>query len=177
VYVAWTNPIKVEGHKYPLSDIYIARSEDGGQTFSPGVDAVVNKPSYPTSQNFHDIAIGPEGTVYVSWLDGRAGDKPGEAASHQAHKPDGYQMHHAGTQVRLARSTNQAQSFSPGKIVAWRTCQCCRTAVAVGDDGSIYLVWRHIFGDNIRDMAIARSKDEGKSFTDSVRIDNEGGKR
>src|SRR5699024_6514627 len=84
VYVAWIKQTRVEGRRFPASDIYVARSKDGGRTFAPGVTVAANKPSFPTGQNFHDIAVGPEGDVYVSWLDSRAGDQPSETESGQS---------------------------------------------------------------------------------------------
>ena len=34
----------------------------------------------------------------------------------------------------------------------------------------MYVAWRHIFGENIRDMAVARSEDGGRSFSAPTRV-------
>lgn len=80
----------------------------------------------------------------------------------------------AGTQIRVARSTDGGRTFEPSTVVAEHTCQCCRTALAVGPDGAVYVAWRHVFGDNVRDMAAARSTDGGRTFAEPVRVHADG---
>jgi hypothetical protein len=58
--------------------------------------------------------------------------------------------------------------------VATDVCFCCKTAVAAGPDGALYLAWRHIFPPNIRDIAVARSSDGGRSFNAPVRVSDDG---
>ena len=53
-------------------------------------------------------------------------------------------------------------------------CFCCKTAVATGADGSVYVAWRHIFPPNLRDMAVARSSDGGRTFGAPVRVSEDG---
>src|SRR5699024_4528392 len=120
IYVAWVNQTKVEGRAWPVSDVFVARSKDGGQTFAPGVNVAVNRPSIPTGQYFHDIAVGPGGIVYVSWLDSRAGEHSSKTVSEQMQHSEEHDMavgnqmqdmHHtmdSSMQIRVARSTNNA---------------------------------------------------------------------
>ncbi len=59
--------------------LVVTRSDDGGQTFAPGVELesglvptrrfLVFLPEYPS------LAAGPDGVLYVSWADGRNGDE------------------------------------------------------------------------------------------------------
>jgi len=49
-------------------------------------------------------------------------------------------------------------------------CFCCKTAVAVGPAPSVYVAWRHIYRPNLRDIAVARSTDGGRTFAGPVRV-------
>jgi hypothetical protein len=53
--------------------------------------------------------------------------------------------------------------------VADNVCFCCKTGVAArGSD--VFVVWRHIFPGGVRDIAIARSADGGRTFGAPVRV-------
>jgi hypothetical protein len=76
-------------------------------------------------------------------------------------------------QLRVSHSMDGGKHFSKGVIVAKKTCECCRTAIAVGPKGTVYVTWRQIFGDmtnQVRDIAIARSANGGQSFTAPKRV-------
>ena len=59
---------------------------------------------------------------------------------------------------------SSARALAPG------VCYCCKTAVATGADGSIVASWRHVYPGNIRDIALAKSTDGGRTFTVPVRV-------
>lgn len=199
VYVIWIRQKQVKGLRFPAGDIRLARSTDDGKTFLPAIN-VTHATSYPSSQEFQNMAIGPDGTIYVSWLDARLIDKymlnhqqnvSDSTDSSHAHQPshksnmkmDDMQMDHmdrhgmekAGLkmQIRVSHSTDGGKHFSKGAVVSTETCQCCRTAIAVGPKGTVYTAWRQIYGgleNQIRDIAIARSTDGGQSFTKPKRV-------
>lgn len=180
VYVAWTTRIDIEGERFPASNLMLARSTDGGRTFEPEVAVNDDVDGVLAGHTFHSLAVGPEGHIYVAWLDGRtrAQARSPQANGH-AHTPIrriGFTpvRHDPGTEVRVARSTDGGKSFGENVVVAKNSCQCCRTALAVAQDGTVYLAWRHIFGDNIRDMALARSSDGGQTFSAPTRIHEDG---
>lgn len=175
VYVAWTTRTDIEGERFPASNLMLARSTDGGRTFAPAVAVNDDADGGLAGHTFHNLAVGPEGTVYVAWLDGRtrAQARAGQAAHGQTpiRRVDFRTVRHdPGTEVRVARSTDGGQSFGENVVVAKKTCECCRTAIEVAADGTVYVAWRHIFGDNIRDMALARSTDRGQTFSAPTRI-------
>ncbi|MFQ5568994.1 MAG: sialidase family protein [Rhodothermales bacterium] len=183
VYVAWTNKIDVEGRRFPASNLLVARSTDGGRTFESPTTVNDDAAGRPTSHTFHSIAAGPDGTIYVSWLDSRKRDHARAALAHhgqptlqQASHSHSTAQHDAmpGTELRVARSTDGGQHFGTNVVVAQNTCQCCRTALDVTADGTVYLAWRHVFPDKSRDMALVRSTDYGMTFSEPVRVHEDG---
>ena len=111
----------------------------------------------PRYSGFPDMAVAPDGSVYVVWLDARDYDpKLGDLSS-----------------VYFARSTDGGKSFSRNVRVAAHTCSCCRPTVAIDSKGRIYVAWRHNF-DDVRDMAVATSVDGGKTFSPLVRVSKDG---
>lgn len=102
---------------------------------------------------FPDMAVAPDGSVDVVWLDGRDYDpKLGDLSS-----------------VYFARSADGGKSFGRNVRVAAHTCSCCRPTIAVDSKGRIYVAWRHNFND-VRDMAVATSIDGGRTFSPLVRV-------
>ena len=154
VYVLWHKDTFQEGRRFPTSNLRFARSTDGGKTFAPAIFVNDDHAGPPTSHSFHSIAVAPDGTIYVAWLDGR--DRTIAPA------------------VMVARSTDGGESFAPGVIVARKICPCCRTALTVDAQGTLYVVFRNVYPENLRDMAIARSHDRGQTFSEPARIHADG---
>ena len=59
--------------------------------------------------------------------------------------------------------------------VAARVCFCCKTAIAASG-AHVYTAWRHIFPGGVRDIAVARSDDNGETFGEPVRVSEDGWK-
>lgn len=137
VHVTWSQNAgqKMTGH------IRYARSTDGGQSFSTPV--ILNDDRQIVSHRFDSLAIDGQGGVAVVWLDARSLDDKNAKGSPQ-------------TQVGLyaAVSNNGGASFGQNRKIADHSCQCCRTALTWTSAGPIAF-WRHVFGQNIRDFAIA----------------------
>ncbi|MEM6336749.1 MAG: sialidase family protein [Bacteroidota bacterium] len=192
VYVAWVRSYPVEGRRFPASELFIARSIDSGTSFEPALN--IEPTNYPSSHTFYDLAVGGNGNVYLSWLDTRERDgvRARQQASAGTNTPitlaadrtnKGLHDHHvqharheAGTNLRVARSIDGGRTFEPSVKVAEKTCQCCRTAITAGADGEVFVAWRHIFPGSIRDMALVRSTDGGATFSEPVRIAEDGWK-
>lgn len=176
VVVVWAEQTRIDGRRFPASELWAAYSNDGGRTVS-APRRVHPDAGFPTSRQFHAVAVGPDGTLYVAWLDGQARDAARRAAAaseaHAGHGHGGDGL--PGTQLLVARSTDGGRTFEPATVVARNTCQCCRTALAVADDGTVYVAWRHLFdGGAVRDMAVARSDDGGRTFGMPVRVHEDG---
>lgn len=108
VYVLWSNRIPVPGRRFPASNLYLVRSTDSGQTFSPPCLVNDDADGPPSSHTLHDLAIGPDGTVYVSWIDARRLDAQPWALTEHAHPASP-----TGPDLRVARSTNGGTALTP----------------------------------------------------------------
>lgn len=137
----------VPGRRFPLSALRYVRSADQGRTWSAPVS--VTDDDVFGSHNFHALHASADGTVYVSWLDGRTG------------KSAAY----------LARSRDGGQTWSANvRVAASEACPCCRTAIASAADGTVYLAWRTVLPGNVRDIVVARSDDHGGTWSEPRRV-------
>ena len=184
--VAYVVEQAVEGRRFPASDLRVARSDDGGRTWSVPVQPYAD-PGFATGHTFHSLAAGPDGTVVVAWLDGTARDRARQQTAGAGHAVPVHLVHEGedhsagrggaadpGTQLVVAHSTDGGRTFATPATVASGTCQCCRTALAVAPDGAVYAAWRHIFDGGERDMAVARSDDGGATWGAPVRVHRDG---
>lgn len=155
VTVTWTSPRQIQSGASPrdgdefAADIRFAKSVDGGKTFLPSV--IVNDNPMPGSRGFESIAVGKDGAIYVAWLDGR--EKKSGVSS-----------------VYFAKSTDSGRTFEKNIKLDDNACPCCRTAVASGPNGAVYVSWRKVFEGDMRDMVVAGSSDSGKMFQQPVLV-------
>jgi hypothetical protein len=173
VYVTWIADRDVPGRPFPATDLRLARSADGGRSFSPAV-TVNDDGGFRSGHSFHDVAVSPDGSVYVSWLDSRAQDAYERESGHTPVAGHASHGDGPGVEVRVARSTDGGRAFGEAAVVAQGVCECCRTRLAFGRDGVVYVAWRHQFGANVRDPAVARSDDGGATFGEPVRVAADG---
>ena len=170
VYVVWQNNTHVTGRRFPYSNLRLARSLNGGRSFEPAIFVNDDAGDVPSSHTFHDIAVASDGTVYVSWIDGRERARA-EATGH-AMQPGQHGSHSApgmpGSDVRVARSTDGGRTFTPGVVVFSGICPCCRTSLAISGDGHVYVAYRSE-GES-RDIMVSRSTDSGATFGEPVRV-------
>ena len=150
-----------------------ARSSDGGRSFGPaapvpGSDATGNR-------GWQSAAVTPAGDVVAVWLDHREvpamthGAATGGAHQHGATSPRSPAERVARaqlSQIFFAR-LNEPASARP---IAPGVCYCCKTSIAAGTDGSVVAAWRHVYTGSVRDIAMAKSSDGGRTFAPSVRV-------
>ncbi len=143
VYVSWTQSLDVPfaGH------VRFAASHDGGKTFSPPI--TVNDDRTPISHRFDALIVDGKGRVHLVWLDKRDKEKTGEA--------------YAGIALYHAMSVDDGKTFSPNRKLADHSCECCRIAVALDAGGVPVVVWRQVYGKNVRDHAFMRL--DGRSMS------------
>jgi hypothetical protein len=152
VYVTWSASNKMTEGMF-ASDLLLARSTDGGRTFP--APTLVNDDGKPISHTFEDVRIGPDGNIYLSWLDGRAKDRSGAA-------------------TLFACSQDQGSSVDKNVVIDGMACPCCRPAVAVAPDGEVWVAWRKTFEGNVRDIVLARSSDQGRRFSAPILVSRDG---
>lgn len=141
--------------------IRIARSTDGGRTFSPA--RYTHDPSLSGARGWEALTVGPNGVVHALWLDGREATKKIAAMSHTG-------MPHKGQPPQeIYHGTLGADGRMIETRIAEDVCFCCKTAVAVDSRGGVYAAWRHVFPGSMRDIAFARSSD-GRQFSPLVRV-------
>lgn len=150
-------------------------STDGGKTFTPS--ALVPGTDVAGNRGWEAIGADASGAVHAVWLDHRrmaAPDASKAAAAHKhgegggatmAAKPDGVAMAQQ-SDLYFDTITDAAapRAITPG------VCYCCKTAIAFGKPGQIFLAWRHVYPGNFRDMAFALSNDGGRTFSSPIRV-------
>jgi hypothetical protein len=101
------------------------------------------------SYNFHALYAAPTGALYAAWLDGR----DGKSATY------------------MTRSADGGRTWAPNlRVSGGESCPCCRTAIAGGADGAVYLAWRTVLPGNVRDVVVARSPDGGATWAEPIRV-------
>ncbi|MGE0473281.1 MAG: sialidase family protein [Nitrospirales bacterium] len=146
VYITWTTPHPKANGKLFTSLLLLSPSLDGGKSFQPPTR--VNDDETVTGHSFDHVTVGPNGTVHVAWLDNREGKKD------------------PATYASISR--DQGATVSPSLKIDEPSCVCCRTFATTTQDGTLYLAWRKIFPGSIRETVVARSTDDGQTFSPAV---------
>jgi hypothetical protein len=139
IYISWTQSLDTPY----AGNIRFSRSLDGGKSFSAPL--TVNDNLDPITHRFESMVINARGQIYLAWLDKR----DAALAKNRGEK-------YSGIAVYSAMSDDEGKSFHPNIKVADHTCECCRIAMAIDPGDTPVIVWRHIFGKNVRDHGLAR---------------------
>ena len=149
VYVAWTDR-RNEG----ISDVYFARSTNGGRTFSENI-RVNDTPEQ--SQGYPEMALDEDEVIYVVWNDTRN--------LYKKNRRD----------VFMARSTNQGESFEPeirindAKIAS--EFEYFYPTITAWGKGHVAIAWEDK-RKGTYDVYLTRSDNGGSSFRPSWRLNN-----
>jgi len=139
LYVSWTQSLD-----QPFSgNVRFARSFDDGRSF--GTPLTVNDNTDIISHRFDSLLVDGRGRVWLAWLDKR----DASAARQRGER-------YTGAALYYAVSDDRGVSFAPNRKLADHSCECCRIALARDADGTPVAFWRHVFGRNTRDHALAR---------------------
>ncbi|MFN7799518.1 redoxin domain-containing protein [Gemmatimonas sp.] len=189
----------VPGRRFPASALRFVRSDDGGNSWSAPVTVTDDTTKALAegldtdfgSHNFHALHGAPDGTFHVAWLDGRHG-KSAVYATHSTDGgvtwapnvrvvPGGAPLTEACPCCRTAIAADQS-----GRVyLAWRAVMTDSAAPADGSAGTTGAPpgAGAGAGDNphaahgggaarrtIRDIVVARSDDNGRSWGTPVRV-------
>jgi hypothetical protein len=152
------------------------RSEDGGRSFGAAVPIPGGQAS--GNRGWESLAPTRDGGVAAVWLDHReaAGRPMGVASAHAEHqhvKTDGQTSDGVARAQRSQLFFARVDKPSSQRSVTAGVCYCCKTAVAAGQDGRIYVAWRHVYAGNVRDIAFSMSVDDGRTFQPPVRVSDD----
>ena len=153
VYLSWSSAKAEPQGTLFASDLRLSRSLDGGKTFSGHLRVNEDR---PISHSFDGLAVASDGTVLVSWLDGRAGGA------------------NAGTYV--ARVADEGARVDGVVQIGEDACVCCRVDTATGPGDSVAILWRRVFPGDVRDMVLSASRDGGRAFTAPALVHADGWK-
>lgn len=142
IYISWTQSLETPY----TGNIRFSRSLDGGKSFSAPI--TVNDNLDAITHRFEAMGINARGQIYLAWLDKR----DAVVAKSKGEK-------YNGIAVYSAMSDDDGKSFHTNTRVADHTCECCRVAMAIDTTDTPVIVWRHIFGKNVRDHGLARLDD------------------
>lgn len=129
--------------------VYYCQSFNGGETWTKPRSLTTDTASF--DQRYFDMALLPNGEAGITWLDNR-----------KQWKSEGSGLYYA--------ITNGKNGFENERLISGPCCQCCRTDLFIDRNKGVHVLYRAIINDSIRDMVHIVSTDEGKTFTQRVRI-------
>jgi BNR repeat protein len=135
------------------SDLQLARSTDGGLTFERPVS--VNDDGQAINHSFESLLADRQGHVYLAWLDSRNKDKSGAGAI-------------------FACSRDSGKTVGANLTIDGMACPCCRPMMALAPNGSLWAAWRKTFDGNVRDIVLAKSVDQGRTFSKPILVQRDG---
>jgi hypothetical protein len=123
----------------------------------------INDDTGTSTHTFQGAAVGPDGVVHVAWLDrrevpvGKPEDYPGGGVKTEHKLLDD-------TVVIYTAKWSGGKTFSRNVRVAGNVCACCRASIAfVGK--RMLIAWRSVDTGGIRDIALAASADNGRTWS------------
>jgi hypothetical protein len=136
----------------------------------PGTDAAGNR-------GWESVGTTSDGSTVALWLDHRdLAPKPGAApmnhAEHQ-HVTSGENKTDGVARAQLSQLFFANLTGGGARSIARGVCYCCKTAMATDTAGSIYAAWRQVYTGNVRDIALSKSSDGGRTFSTPLRVSDD----
>jgi hypothetical protein len=156
LYLAWTN-FRPDG----TAQIMFARSTDQGATWSAPLGLSAQGPGFGHQGAMP--AVAPDGTVYVAWLD-RATSQLLVRRSDDGGVNFANPVGGGGAIVTI----NQIPGLMPGSIRANSFL-----SIAVGPDGTVYVVYAARVGADNGDVFLVRSADQGQTWSAPLRVNDD----
>ena len=148
VYAVWQE----DRSGFGLWEVHLARSDDGGGTWSPAVRLPDGPPSRADQTN-PSIQVGRNGAAYALWMDHR------DRGSIDYPLPPG--------DVYFSRSTDGGATWlSPSVRVSPSGAEGTPAVLRIAPNGNLHAVWQ----DLQRRLVSSRSMDEGSTWTTPISI-------
>jgi hypothetical protein len=175
IYVGWTS-------RYPDSKkgtlLFVSASRDGGATFGESVK--VHSDTTPASHGMHSLAVAPDGRIIAAWLDerylnsgtSRAAITTAPFVAFFHHTPTPKTEAEPNAELYFSISTDGGKTFSADRRIDYDVCPCCKTSLAIGDDGTVYLGYRRVYTGNFRHITLISSKD-WQTFAEPVQLSDD----
>ena len=139
------------GQDDETADLGVTRAESSGP-FAPV--RAINDDGKITNHVNSDMVTGPDGKIYVAWLDRRNG-RPGE--------------------VFMAVSEDNGKTFSRNYMVSPQAGGSSRANIVFLDDGQTMVISHRSIGpEGVANHVVIRSTDGGKAFGDPVVVSDDG---
>jgi hypothetical protein len=166
VYVAWDNASFRNGKSSANNALLISRSTDGGKTFSAPI-AANTLTGGPSSVIGADPFVGPNGEVYVAWHDVQ-NNRLLVNSSFDGGATFGRPTTIAPTTVPFAATI--APQASRGALLY----PACGSDQSPGSHrGTLYCSWMDETAGNGTDIFVARSTDQGQTWSGPVRVNDD----
>ena len=135
------------------SDVFFAKSADGGATFGPNVR--VNDDTGHSRQYKPSLGLDAAGTIYMIWRDDRRG--------------------HA--DIFFARSEDGGKTFTKNLLLNDDTGWAYQgnPSIGVSPEGNVYAAWSDDRNEN-GDIYFTVSRDRGRSFARNLRLNDDTGR-
>jgi hypothetical protein len=138
----------VPGRRFPHTTLRLVSSRNDGRSWSPPTTVAALDTMF--SRNFHALHASRDGALFAAWLESRSSGESG---------------------AYITRSSDGGATWAPPvRIDSGEACPCCRTAIATAGGGVVYVAWRKVLPGNIRDVVVARSSDDGKTWSQAARV-------
>lgn len=133
----------LEGSKWGLGDVRYLQSFDQGTHWTSAQSVAPKDYQAHLSGSFSGMTRLSDGEVGIAWL----GTAQGES----------------GRPVKFVKTIGKEGLTDP-VVIDQQACECCRIAMDQNGADGLVVAYRSLRGDNIRDIAIAQSKDNGQTF-------------
>ncbi len=77
------------------------------------------------------------------------------------------------SEIFFTASSDGGKTFSKNIKLSSEICPCCKTNLAIDNNGKIYASWRQVVGDNFRHIAVASSENGGANFSNPVIVSDD----
>jgi hypothetical protein len=135
--------------KYPVTELYLVTSADGGKTWTKPLR--VNEVPRKAPEALHWLAVAPTGEAHVAWLDMRDRQR--------------------GQNIFLA--TVVGGKVGKNHKIAEEVCECCAPGLAVDGRGHPFAAYREGGSKESREIFVLRSTDRGASFGKAVQVNRQ----